>query len=334
MTLLLLNDNLSVLSANTLELHYYFKNETHTMDAFVQNKCEYDFLGVIKEVASFYKIDVFIETEPLANGGIRRLFTLVSKEESKKSTITIAFVVSLITAVFVTPITSSIDAATKKLIERIFENPELKILEKEKLKLEIENLKLDIKEKNSSLQQNNFIKRKRSNFYESLEKYPKVNQVSFLVRNLYKNEIGLQKDVLRENFKDFVLISDDLEPVRIENAIIEIISPVLKDGTYRWMGIYNGSIIPFNMKSIEFKNLVRTGIVQFKNGTSINCFLEIRRKIDNEGLEKIVGYDVLRVNNYFENDKPIETPEGRHHRQKKEADKRQLGIDFTSSIQD
>jgi hypothetical protein len=301
------------------------------MDAFVQNKCEYDFLGVIKEIAALYNLDVMIETEPIANGGIRRWFKLISKEESKKATIGIAIVVSLITGVFITPITSSIETATKILIERIFEDPELKNLEKEKLKLEIEKLKQDINDKNKNLQQNIVIKRKRSNFYESLQKYPKVNKVSFLIKDEYKKDINHQNEVLRESFKDFVLISDDLEPVKIENAIIEIISPVLKEGTYRWMGIYNGSIIPFNMKSSEFKILVKSGIVQFKNGTSIDCYIEIRKKIDNEGLEKIVGYDVLRVNNYFENDKPIETPEGRYHRQKKEADNRQLGFDFLAN---
>lgn len=42
-------------------------------------------------------------------------------------------------------------------------------------------------------------------------------------------------------------------------------------------------------------------------------------------LKKLWG-DVLRVNNYFENDKPIETPEGKYHRQKKEAEKNQLNL--------
>lgn len=322
------NEKVSLLNANTLELHYFFIDETHSMDAFVQNKCEYDFLGVIKEIASIYNVEVIVETEPLANGGIRRWFKLISKEESKKATITIAFVVALITGVFITPITSSIDAVTKQLIERIFEDPIIKELEKEKLRLEIEKLRLEIQEKNQSIQESSYIKRKRSNFYESLDKYPKVNMVSFMIKSNNKTDLDYQKDVLKQNFKDYVLISDDIEPDRIENAIIEIISPVLKKGTYKWVGIYNGSIIPFNMKSNEFKALVQTGIVQFKNGTSIDCYLEIRKKIDNEGFEKIVGYDVLRVNNYFENDIPIETPEGKHHRQKKEADKRQLGLDF------
>jgi len=54
--------------------------------------------------------------------------------------------------------------------------------------------------------------------------------------------------------------------------------------------------------------------------------LTIKKKIDNEGFEKTVGYDVLRVNEYFENEKPIETPEGKYHRQKNEAEKQQLNL--------
>ncbi len=322
------DSKLSLLNANTLELHYWFDDNSHSIDAFVQNKCEYDFLGVIKEIASTFNVEVIVETEPLADGGLRRWFKIISKEENKKATIISAIVVALITGVFITPITTSVAKITEKVIERIFEDKELKEFEKENLKLENEKLRLEILEKNHTLQQNTVIKRKRSNFYEYLDNYPKVNRVSFLIENTDKNKIDDEQSVYRDRFKDFILVSDDLEPIQIENAIIEIISPVLKKGTYRWVGIYNGIIVPFNMKSNEFKTLVQTGIVKFQNGTSINCLLEIRRKIDNEGLEKIAGYDVIRVNNYFENDKPIETPEGRFHRQKKEADKRQMNIDF------
>ena len=70
------------------------------------------------------------------------------------------------------------------------------------------------------------------------------------------------------------------------------------------------------MKSIEFKNLVQSGKIEFKNGSSINCALIIKTKVDNDGLVKVFGYDVERVNYYFENDKPIETKEGKRHRNK------------------
>jgi hypothetical protein len=121
-------------------------------------------------------------------------------------------------------------------------------------------------------------------------------------------------------------VSDDLEPIEKDEAIIEIISPVLKKGNYKWRGIYNGEPEEFNMKSNEFKTLIQNGEIEFKNGFSINCALTIRRKIDNEGNIKTVGYDVTRVNSHFLNGNPIETPEGKRYRKQKEADKLQLTL--------
>lgn len=47
-----------------------------------------------------------------------------------------------------------------------------------------------------------------------------------------------------------------------------------------------------------------------------------------EGEIKITSYEVIFVYRYYDNDNPIETPEGRRKRQKYEADKRQLELDF------
>lgn len=183
-----------------------------------------------------------------------------------------------------------------------------------------------------STDENNTIKKRRSNFYEALEKYPKIDKVSLVLENEAKSLIYYATFVCKNNFKEYILTSDDLKPKEIDEAIIEIISPVLKKGKYKWMGIYSGETISFDMKSNEFKTLVQTGRIEFKNGSSINCLLTIRKKIDNEGQEKVVGYDVSRVNHYFENDKPIETPEGKFHRQKQEADKTQTKIEFGNSL--
>jgi hypothetical protein len=319
-------NNISLLDGNTLELHYWFEDKTHTMDAVVQNRCEYEFLGLLREIASTFNAEILIETEPLADGGLRRWFKVISKEENRKAAITTTLIVSLTAAIFITPVTTSVAKITEKVIEQIFEDKEVKELEKEKLQLEVEKLKQEIQRNNILLNQNSVVKKKKSNFYETLENYYKVNKVSFAIENNDKVKLDDEQIVTREKFKEYILVSDDLEPVEVDNAIIEIISPVLKKGNYKWLGVYDGNSIPFNMKSKEFKTLVQTGVIQFKNGTSINCFLVIRKKVDNEGLEKIIGYDVLRVNNYFENDKPVETPEGKHHRQKIEADERQLNL--------
>lgn len=320
------NKYISMTDVNGIELHYWFDDNTHLMDAIVQNKCEYEFLGIVKEIAVTFKVQITIETEPLADGGLRRWFKIATKDENKKATITIAIITAILTGVIVTPITTSISKATEILIEKIFEDPEIKELEKEKLKLEIEKLKQETKANTQLLDNNNIVKKKKSNFYDTLEKYPKVEKVTFLITDKNKNEKVDERTVLRNEFKKFILVSDDLDPIEIDNAVIEIISPVLKKGNYKWMGLYNGETISFSMKSKEFKSLIQTGEIKFKNGTSINCFLIIKKKIDNEGHEKISGVEVIRVNHYFENDKPIETQEGKRHRRKNEDEKLQLSL--------
>ncbi len=315
-----------MIDGNAIELHYWFDDNTHLMDAIVQNKCEYEFLGIVKEIASIFKVQITIETEPLADGGLRRWFKIATKDENKKATITISIIIAIWTGVIVTPITTSISKATEILIEKIFEDTEIKELEKEKLKLEIEKLRQETKSNTQLLDNNNIIKKKKSNFYDALEKYPKVEKVTFLITDKNKNDKLDERTILRNEFKKFILVSDDLDPTEVDNAVIEIISPVLKKGSYKWMGLYNGETISFSMKSKEFKTLIQTGEIKFKNGTSINCFLIIKKKIDNEGLEKISGIEVIRVNHYFENDKPIETPEGQKYRRKKEDEKLQLNL--------
>lgn len=320
-----IENKISIIDGNTVEVHYWFNDNTHLMDAFIQNRCEYEFLGIIKEISNTFKIEIIVETEPLENGGLRRWFKLASKEENKKATITTAIVTALLTTILVTPLSTTITELTEKAIEKIFEDPELKDLEKQKLKLEIEKLKQETGYNIQTLDRNNVVKKKKSNFYDSLDKYQKVDEVTFILADNNKKPIE-EKTVPRATFKEFILVTDELEPEDYDDIVIEIISPVLKKGNYKWMGIYKGEPVPFSMKSKEFKELVQKGEVQFKNGTSINCSLTIKKKIDNEGLEKITNIEVNRVNHYFENDKPIETPEGKTHRKKKEAEKQQLNL--------
>ncbi|WBV55924.1 hypothetical protein PFY10_17075 [Chryseobacterium daecheongense] len=306
-------------SQSRLEIHYWFNDNTHTMDAIVQNRCEYEVLGIIKEVAKIYSLNISIETEPFGEGGLKRWLKVISKEENKKATISTAIITALLSVILIVPLTK----ISEKFIDKIFEDTEMSDLQKEKLKLEIDKLK---KENSVNILENPVIKKRKSNFYETLEKYPKVDKISFEVTDENKSRIQNERVVKKNEFKEFILISDDLDPIEIEDAIIEIISPVLKKGHYKWTGYLNGEPINFNMKSNEFKTLVQNGKIEFKNGSSINCALIVKKKIDNDGAVKITGYDVIRVNHYFENEKPIETKEGKNHRQKKDYEKNQPNL--------
>ena len=50
--------DITVLKGNTIELHYWFNDNSHTMNAIVFNKCEYEFLGIAKEISQKLKVDI------------------------------------------------------------------------------------------------------------------------------------------------------------------------------------------------------------------------------------------------------------------------------------
>lgn len=60
--------------ANKIELHYFFRDETHTMNAFVRNECEKELLTIIKEVILSLDIEVDIESEAFKEGGLKEIW--------------------------------------------------------------------------------------------------------------------------------------------------------------------------------------------------------------------------------------------------------------------
>lgn len=309
---------------NTLEVHYWFSDNSHTLDALIENRCEYELIGVIKEVGKILNYDLIIETEAVGEGGLRRWLRIAKDQEDKNATITTAIVTALVTLILVTPFSE----ITENVVDKWFEDKELTELQKEKLRLEVRKLKREEEKELSEIKNNHLIKKKRSNFYEKLEKVEKVEKVSFKVWDDAKENETKDEEIPKQKFRAYILSSDEIEPLEDENAIIEIVSPVLKKGNYKWSGYYKGEVISFAMKSNEFKELVQTGQVEFKNGSSIECNLMIKRKVNNEGLIIISRYEVTRVNKYFASDKPIETKEGRKHRVDKELRERYTQLEM------
>ncbi|EOH9330705.1 hypothetical protein ACMEFY_000818, partial [Campylobacter jejuni] len=70
-------------------------------------------------------------------------------------------------------------------------------------------------------------------FYKKVENYEKIKKIGYQFNN--SNELIIE----REQFKSFI-IEENKDIETIEEAEIEIISPVLKEGKYKWRGIYNG----------------------------------------------------------------------------------------------
>lgn len=325
--------------ARKLEFHYTFEDNSHTMNAFVFNNCEKEILNIITDIATTFKVAIDVEVEPLEDGSLISRLKIKARDfkisNNSKNELRQAIIIGIFGLIFIEPGTLFLTEA----IDNLFNEEENK-LNTELLKLSVEEKKINIEKKQielaqlkeetqkkvSNLDQNKLAKR-RSNFYESLSKEKKVTSISLSIKSEDSLHTFETYQLERSHFDNFIITSNDLESIFEDNANIEIIAPILKKGNkYKWKGIYEGQVIEFSMKSNEFKNLVQTGAVEFKNGFTINCHLEIHKKQTNEEDGYISGYEVLLVNSYTINEIPTETPEGKKHKGKREAEQKQLSL--------
>lgn len=87
---------MTLIDINTLELHYWFNDESHTMNAVVQNKCEHEFLGILKEIANTFEVEIIIETEPFGGGGLLRRFNFFTLNSENKSALKLTIISALV----------------------------------------------------------------------------------------------------------------------------------------------------------------------------------------------------------------------------------------------
>lgn len=312
--------------ANKIELHYFFRDETHTMNAFVRNECEKELLTIFKEVIQSLDIEVDVESEAFKEGGLKEIWKFLGKNGVQLTLIVTVFGLVL----------SRIPVENKELVKLQIENleldNELKRQELKKIKNGIrtdEELTDEIVERVLEILDKDYkIIWHKSNFYKKLNFYPKVTKLSTQRLNERNEPVEKEKTVVREHFGKFILRSDTFPPNIDEEATIDIISPVLKKGNFTWKGFYKGDIINFEMNDQSFKNSVLNKEIEFINGTAIKCVLQQNRKIDEVGLVKVIQNKVLTVIEIITGDNYVATEQGRKYKRDKERKNDQLKLDF------
>ena len=309
-----------------LQFHYWFSDKTHTMDALVHNKCERELLELTKAVAKLCGVAIKMETEPSGKGGLKSWLTLTAKSPKKTPTVKIALVNALVAATVTTLNNASVRGAMDSWLDKLLDEKEWDETKRTSLQLDILQLKAAVANLLSPLDHDTVIKKRRSNFYDLLRKYQKVKRFSVTLTDEGKKPLTEEHQVGREDFKNFIVQSNAVAPQVVEQAQIEIISPVLMKGKHKWRGMYNGSAISFVMKSDDFMEMVQSGKVEFKSGSTIVCTLEIEKKINGVGAERIIGYNIVSVSSYSEGGKTIETPEAKQKQKQNTVSKRQLDL--------
>lgn len=308
-------------AANKIELHYFFSDETHSMNALVRNKCEHNLLGILKEISTVINARLKVETEAYTEGGLKERFVLQSNSESLRSFATSVFHYVLPLEVDIEKTVSEENKEdTKQRIEKL--RKELKEYERDN------NLKIDTENVETLFRNNLKIIKLKSNFYRQLSSCEKVTKFAVQRVNAVGEYTGKANTINRKRFDTYMLIADTLKPETDEAAVIEIISPVLKTGSYKWKGIYvqTGKIINFYMKDEAFKNEVISQSIPFKNGTRIECTLESTRKMNEFGTEVVTGYSVSVVTKKLDDEAVMEMPKVRSIPKKKEAELKQLDL--------
>lgn len=307
-------------TANKFELHYYLNNDSHEIDAFIRNKCEAELLAVLAEIAIILNIDAQIIAQATREGGFKEFWKFLSNNG-------ISITILLLTAqLLATTIPLVLQSKSEKLED------ELTTSKIEETKLSIEKLKREAKSESADnetaekiskkLSKSLKIIKRKSNFYSTLSGANNISSIGFSVLN--DNHISITNEVIvkKNDFRKFVLKSNKLKAKETE-VEIEIISPVLKEGKFKWKGIYQDQVISFDMLDLKFKDSVLLDNIPFKHGTTIICVLRINRELDEVGEVKVTGYSVVTVISKNDDGSSQETQQGKSYRHTKKMQESQ-----------
>lgn len=311
------------MEANKLELHYFLTDDSHLIDSFVRHKCEAEILHIAKDLITAFGGDIDILSEAPKEGGFVDFWKFVKKYkvEIGLTTPVIVLIVQILTLCM-----SRVPAVHPDQLKNIQLDNQLKELNIEKLKQELSKGKdvvitdTMVNECVEYLDTNYKTVKHKSNFYQTLQNYndvTKISTTSYLDDKVVKEATVVEK----ADFHKFILTTNDLPTITVENAVIEVISPVLKNQKYKWKGVYNGRPISFSMKDIDYTNSVIKGDTTFHSGFFIECVLQIGRKINDMGIIEESDFSIITVLGKIEDNKVIETEQGKkYHRMRKDLD--------------
>ena len=292
------------MSEQRLELHYHLRDGSHSMDALLRNRCEAEALAAIQHIAGELGIDVVLESTVFTEGGLREVWKFISTPKNTAaltvvlgSTTLLALLVQIVIQVWALP------AAPDKEQEAL--TKELTKLSIEEKKLSIQKMKQDV-DKGMPVPEavapviaqfcsDYKVVTRRSNFYKLLIPYDKVTAVGYSNVSEGQSMPERERVVSSIDFPRFVILDSRLTDLVDENAVIEIVAPVITGGNMHWKGIYQGEPISFAMRDREFKDSVASRQVSFQHGDSITCVLNTERKLDAVGEVLITGRFVALV---------------------------------------
>lgn len=309
-----------VKDARNIEFHYFVANEKHSMDAKLLNECNKDVLQIIDFLLKEFGYDIKIETLALSEGGVRQIWKLLGKNG-----VQLQVILGIITLLMVL----------------VPQKKELSDLEKTNIVLQNKKLELEIKKLQSEVEFKEILKDEevieisntievdtnRSKFYKKLDNNPEIEKIEINIQDENYRPIFTHQ-ISRNQFVDYVLISEDLPDEIDDNAEIHIIAPILINRKYKWKGLYNNDVIDFYVNDSSFKDDINECNIAFQAGTKIEGKLATRRKFEENGSIKITSYALDEVYSVVSSDNIFLTVSGKKRKRKRKDEKDQGKLEF------
>ncbi len=308
-----------------IEFHYLFDDDSiHSIDAYTRNSCEKEFLNFITKISSEFGLVAKVKAEPAKEGSHIDVYSIFATLNSLSIPDYVTLVISIFTLLF--SIKTKDERKGQKL-ENLLKEAEV-IQKLEELKQKGLPIPQNIENYVNKLCNSRKLDKQKSNFFKNLSKEKRIKAIEISSKPRELEEKVFSTTIQRTEFEDYYLETDKLDSIIDNNAEIEIISPVLKNGNYSWRGIYIKENLSheYSMQDKEFKNKVIDEALTFQNGTRLQCELEICRKLNEEGNTINSGYKIKKVFNQYIGDTVIEMPSGKKRREKKEIEDSQPSL--------
>lgn len=290
--------------SNSLQFHYYFRDDSHSIDSILRNECEKEIIYIFKEISETLGLQLDLETLPTEEGGFKETWRFLGKNSAQISLIV------AIAAIVISRFPTENKELTTLQIENLKLDNELKRKELERLNLEFLQDDDEINQETvidsvELVNKNYKVSWRKSNLYKKLNSYQKVDYID-VARFQDEKPIGTVRKVPKNEFSKFILRSDEIPKLELENAKIDVISPAIKRGKFRWKGFYDNNIINFLMNDFDFSNKVINGKIHFSNRYSIEVDMTQERKINQDGNIIVTNSVVSKVNASIEGENRIE----------------------------
>ena len=284
-------------NALTIQIRYCFSDEASlSMNAEIFNECERQFIKAIKSTEKYLEDTLFVEVKAREEGSLVDILTVALNNTAITQTI-LTLITVFATKFFGSKFLSSKQPKTEETSKKLDNH--------QKIKDAIKNDNLTEEEFDYIASHDKDLRKYKSIYFKNVKKEPKIEKVE--VKAIPRSILNAIVIVVEKKDFDCFIIPDTTEKNEdIEQVKIHIVAPILIKGINdSWKGMLGNDAIDFKIIDKDFLEQVWSNVINFGNGTFINCDLKTIKTTNVETEETKISRKITNVINWGNDGKQI-----------------------------